>query len=175
MLQNKATRMFLSPIGLNKNMRNLFLSLIFCLLSCFSVFSQTAEKFDEFGYINCEEYLARMDATLNRAHENSSSTVVIFVYEGKEQVYNHRKNKIELFLPKFGSAKAKIRSIKGYILLKNFPLERFKFIQAGFRENSSVEIWLVPSGVNQPKPTPTLEKMKYRKGKATGFCLGCCG
>jgi hypothetical protein len=60
--------------------------------------------------------------------------------------------------------------------LRNFPrVERFNFIEAGFREKLTVEIWLAPNGATLPKPTPTLTKMKYRKGKAVGFCIDCCG
>ena len=156
-------------------MKIILLALFLNLLFCVSSFAQEAEKIDEFPYINCEEYLARMDAALNKAHDNPSATIFVIIYEGKEQVYNYRKNKIEFFLPKIGAAKAKIRSMKAYIgNFRNFPLERFEFVEARFRENSTIEMWLVPNGAKPPKPTPTLTKMKYRKGKASGFCLGCC-
>ncbi|HQU84444.1 MAG TPA: hypothetical protein PKY59_15005, partial [Pyrinomonadaceae bacterium] len=75
-----------------------------------------------------------------------------------------------------GSAKAKIESMKKYISnVKKLSLENFSFIEAGFRENSTIVFWNVPKGAEPPKPTPTLKKMKYRKGKAKGFCLYCCG
>jgi hypothetical protein len=151
-----------------------FLAFLFCCLFCVSAFSQSADKLDEFVNIPCDDYLGRMDAAMNKASENPSSTVYVLIYEGKEFRYNNRKKKTELVFPGFGSAKAKISSMKRYISLRSFPVERFKFVKAGFRENSTVEMWLVPSGGNQPKSTPTLTKMKYRKGKATGFCWWCC-
>ncbi len=155
-------------------MKTIFLASFFCILFCVSAYSQEAKKIDEFENINCEDYLSRMDSAINEAHNNPSSTIYVLIYEGKELKYNSRKNKTELVFPNFGSAKAKIRSIKKYLLLRNFPAERFMFVKAGFRKNSTVEIWLVSAGAMPPKSAPTLMKMKYRKGKATGFCTWCC-
>ena len=148
---------------------------MFCVLFCDSALSQSAEKLDEFENIPCDDYLARMDAAMNEAYKNPLSTVYLLIYEGKEMKYNSRKRKTELVFPGFGSAKAKIDSVKRYMSLRTFPIERFKFIKAGFRENSTVEIWIVPTEAIPPKSTPTLTKMKYRKGKSTGFCWWCCG
>src|SRR5687768_6522587 len=149
------------------------------LLALFFVFNVSAQdkesrKIDEFENIPCDEYLMRVDAAMVEAHNNPFSTIYVLIYEGKELKYNSRKNKTESVFPNFGSAKAKIRSIEKYLSIRKFPAERFEFVKAGFRENLTVEIWLVPVGATSPKPTPTLTKMKYRKGKATGFCIDCC-
>lgn len=152
------------------------LTIIFCLFSA-AVFAQTDEgrKIDEFADIPCDGYLARMDAVLVTAQNNPSSTVYVLIYEGKELKYNSRKKKKELVLPTFGSAEAKIRSIKKYFFsFRKFKGKNFTFVKGGFRESSGVEIWLVPAGGIPPKATPTIKKMKYRKGKATGFCTDCC-
>ncbi len=156
-------------------MKTTFLALLFCILFCSSAFSQEAKKIDEFENIPCDEYLARMDVAIVQAYDNPSSSIYVLIYEGKELKYNSRKKKTELVSPNFGSAKAKIRSMKQYISLRKFPAERFTFVKAGFRGNLTVEIWLVPTSVAEPKATLTLTKMKYRKGKASGFCLDCCG
>ncbi len=156
-------------------MKLLFLGFAFSLLFCVSAFPQKAEKFDEFDSYPCDQYLSIFDALLQRAYENPSSTVYVLIYEGKEREYNFRKRKAKFVLPKVGSAKAKIESMRKYLTLRNFSADRFSFIEAGLRENAAVEFWLVPSGATPPKPVPTLEKMKYRKGKASGFCTDCCG
>lgn len=153
-------------------MKTIFSVSFFCILFCASAFSQEAQKLDEFERITCDDYLARMDNTINEARNNPSSTIYILVYEGKEIKYNSRKKKDELALPTFGSAKAKIDSMKIY--LAKFGVENFSFIEAGFRETWIVEIWLAPKGASPPKPTPTVTKMKHRKGKAIGFCTWCC-
>lgn len=155
-------------------MKVVFSALLFCILFCVSVSAQEAEKLDEFSNTPCEDYLARMDAVLVHAQGDPSATVYVFIYEGKENIYNERKKKMEIMFPARGSAKAKIASMKKYLEYRKFPVERFKFIEAGFRENSTVELWLVPNAVEPPEPSPTLETMKYRKGKAIGFCVSCC-
>jgi hypothetical protein len=143
----------------------LFALLIFCTSS---VFSQEAVKIQEFKDTACEDYLARMDSVLTEAQNNPTAQVYVFVYEGRELKYNNRKNKMEWVFPAFGSAKAKISSIKKRY--REFSAERFTFVEAGFRENLTLEIWNVPPGAILPKPSPTLTKMKHRKGKPTGFC-----
>ena len=155
-------------------MKIILTALLFCVLFCFSVFSQDAQKVDEFGSIQCDDYLARMDNMIIQAKNNVNSRIYVLIYEGKETNYNYRKNKDELVFPTFGSAKAKINSIKKLLKQHKYFDDRFLFVEAGFREEYSVEIWLVPDGANPPEPSPTLKKMKYRKGKARGFCTSCC-
>jgi hypothetical protein len=155
-------------------MKSLAVTMFLCILFSLSAFSQEAQKIDEFENTPCDEYLGRIDVTIIQARDNSSSTVYVLIYEGKELKYNPRKNKTELVFPNYGQAKAKIRSIKKYLASRKFPVKRYSFVQAGFRENLTVEIWLVPQGAMPPKPTPTLTKMKYRKGKPMGFCIDCC-
>jgi hypothetical protein len=156
-------------------MKKLF-SVIFCsFLFCSSGFSQESEKIDEFSNLQCDEYLARIDNMIVHSQNNPTSTIYVFVYEGKEKKYNNRKKKTEDVFPAFGSAKAKIISMKKYIsVVRGFNIKNISFIEAGFREKLTVEVWLVPDSAVSPKPTPTLTKIKYRKGKANGFCLGCC-
>jgi len=50
------------------------------------------------------------------------------------------------------------------IAFYKFPMEKWLFINGGFRENFEVEFWLIPNGAAFPKPTATLETMTYRKG-----------
>lgn len=155
-------------------MKHLILALSLCILFCVAAFSQKAEKIDEFTNLTCEEYLSRMDGAISAARNNPSATVYVLIYEGKEQRYNSRQKKFVPISPAYGLAKAQIKTIKEYLKRDKSLNERFSFVEAGFRENSTVEIWLVPAGRTPPEPTPTLKKMKYRKGKAKGFCTGCC-
>jgi hypothetical protein len=156
-------------------MKAIFSALIFCLLSGISAFAQEARIFDAFGPLPCDHYLSRMDVAIIQARDNPSATVYVLIYEGKESGYNSRKKKMEYGFPIYGSAEAKIRSIKKYLSIRKLPVNRFSFVKAGFHEETFVEIWLVPRGAPPPKPTPTITKMKYRKGKAYGFCTDCCG
>jgi hypothetical protein len=156
-------------------MKAVFSALLFGLLLSVSTFSQEARKIDEFDIVPCDEYLGRMDNAIAQARENPSAKVYVLIYEGKESIYNRRKNKMELAFPAYGSTEAKIRSIKNYLSKRKLPIERFSFVKAGFRENTALEIWFVMPGAAPPKPAPTLKKMRYRKGKPVGFCTDCCG
>lgn len=161
-------------------MKKQLFSLLLLLSLSIIVSAQTpeAQKIDEFANVNCEGYLARMDNIFISALSDPSSKIYVFVYEGKltKPKYDSTGKSIgyESALPQMGLAKARIRSMKQYLKMKNMPPEKFVFIEAGFLENFKVELWNVPDGATPPKPTPTLKKMKYRKGKPVGFCLGCC-
>jgi len=155
-------------------MKSSILALLFCSLAYGQAVSQNAEKFDEFEETPCDEYLGRMDSAFANAHENPNTALYILIYEGKERSWSRRKNQIEWVFPTRRSVATKISSMKRYINLRKFPIDRVRIIRAGFRKHLSLEIWLVPRGAEPPKATPTLAKMKYRKGKAEGFCLWCC-
>ena len=143
------------------------------MIFCSSVFAQSAVKLDEFSAVNCDDYLARMDNVISEAQKNPTAKVHVFFYEGSSRTYYGKKEKA---LPVRGSVKAKTASMKKYIALRRgFSTDRFVFVEAGFREEELTQFWLVPKGIESPKPAPTLKKMKYRKGKAYGFCTECCG
>ncbi len=143
-----------------------------------SISAQTkeAQKIEQFRIVQCDDYLARMDNFSVQAQNDPSAFFYVFIYEGKESKYNSQKKREEIVAPTFGSAKAKIVSMKKYLtVMRGVSKDRIQFIEGGFRETSEAEIWLVPPGATPPKPTPTLTKMKFRKGKPIGFCLYCCG
>lgn len=149
-------------------------ALLMGLMMAVAATAQTAIKIDEFENLNCDEYLGRMDVTFAEASKDKSSSLLMLIYEGKEPEYNAGKNRIEIVSSKFGSAEAKFRSIKKYMSYRKFPVKRASFINGGFRERMTVEIWLIPSGAPLPKLSPTLTRMRYRKGGARGFCTDCC-
>ena len=156
-------------------MKLAFLAFIICSFLSVSAFAQTAEKLDEFQNPQCDEYLARMDRAISKADEDPTSNIYFLIYEGKEGRWSERKKKREFVYSAYGSVDAKIRSMKKYISIRGASVARYKYVKAGFRENLTVEVWLVPAGATSPAPTPTLTKMKYRKAKAIGFCTRCCG
>ena len=156
-------------------MKIIFLAILIGNVAFLSVFAQKAEKIDEFSNINCDTYLARIDNATIRVENDPTVLVYFLIYEGKEKRYDARSHRTVLINSPVGSAQAKIRSMKAYLLLRKSPLKNYVFVKAGFRENSTVEIWLVKNVSNLPKPTPTLEKGRYGRRKALGFCTGCCG
>jgi hypothetical protein len=130
---------------------------------------------DEFPVLGCDHYLMRLDNILSEARNNPAAQVHVLIYEGREVAYNSRTKKSELMLPTFGSADAKFRSIKKRLAYRELPPDRFRFVKAGFREDFILQAWLVPPGAKSPVQSPTLSKIRYRKGKPRGFCIECCG
>ncbi len=148
------------------------------LISAAGAFAQTGgTKIDEFGSIQCEDYLARMDSVTVQASNNPGAKMYVVVYEGKTKRYKYSKSgssTIVTLHPQYGLANATIRSMKKYLALKRVEPSAFVFVKGGFREDFTVEIFLVSNGEPAPEANPTVSKMKYRKGKPTGFCTGCC-
>jgi hypothetical protein len=132
-------------------------------------------KFYEFGNVNCEEYLATKDAFLSTLFRTPNTKAYVMVYEGKLPTeYEYDKNgksvPTKYLLPSRGEAKSRIRTMKRHLAFRRYPADKIVFVEAGFREDYTVEFWLVPDDSEPLKPTPTLKQMKYRKGKPVDFC-----
>ncbi len=150
------------------------------LLSVSSIISISAQnnksrKVDEFGDLRCEDVLAKLDnLAIKRNFDELDSIAFIIVYEGKYFDYSSfdaKKRMVSKYeLPIFGEAIARTQSMQLRLKRWNYPMSKFYFIDGGFKENFTVEFWLVPEGANPPKPKPTLEEMKYRRGKTEDFC-----
>jgi hypothetical protein len=138
-------------------------------------YSQESTKFDEFGRIPCDEYLAIMDEAIQRASEDPTAKVYFFVYEGKVVGTVGNTKRQTVVYPYPASAKAKIRSMKKLVSVRKAPIQDFEFIDGGYRDAPAVEIWLVPHSAVPPRATPTIAKMRLRKGRPRGFCTSCCG
>src|SRR5215204_7653582 len=98
------------------------LAIVFFLLTA-NVFAQIREarKIDEFGAITCDEYLARADTMITARANNPTEMVYVFIYEGKEKRAIYKNGKVtgyKSIFPQYGSAKAKIESMKKYIKLR---------------------------------------------------------
>jgi len=159
-------------------MKKQFLIFLFLLSFVLSIAAQTKEarKFDEFSHYYCDDMLARLDYFVNDIMKESNAKGFIIVYEGKysKQINNRKgENELKTFLPRFGESTVRTRIMQNYLInFRRFPKEKVLFLSGGFRENHTVELWIVPNGANSPKPTPTLEKIKYRKGKPEDICAG---
>lgn len=147
-------------------MRRLITSIILFFLFSASAFTQEkVEQIDEFGSLMCDDYLSHFDQAIFQSQINPTSKIYFYIYEGKEYYQGQFRDSA------LGSAKAKIESVKKYISkTRGISLKNFGFLRAGFRRKMTVEIWLVPKGALPPAATPSLKRIKYRKGKAKGFC-----
>ncbi len=120
-----------------------------------SVFAQRAEKVDEFySFAQCDDYISRLDNFAVHLQNNPKSAGVAIFYEGK---YWNR-------LPIFGEVQNRIQKVRLHYKYRKFENRSILYINGGFRESAIIELWIVPKGAKFPKPTPTLNIMKYRKG-----------
>ncbi|MDQ3800446.1 MAG: hypothetical protein M3384_13440 [Acidobacteriota bacterium] len=155
------------------------------LLTALTVFPQQqqqqqreAEKIDDFEATSCDDYRGRLDRLLVSVNNSSGAKGYVIVYPGnlKQFIYDRNwKNKgIKYVKPAANYARELIGYFKSHLRLRRFPAERIVFIEGGFREEFTIEFWLVPKDAAPPTPTPTLKKIKQAKpGKyAEGFCGG---
>jgi hypothetical protein len=154
----------------------LFLSICYLALSSMSLAQIKVEaiKVAEFGNHSCEEYLQRMDIFISELDKTSESKGYIMVYDGKSPKFVKDKNgKYVLsryILPQRGEAAARIKTMKRRLRFRVVPYEKFVFVNAGFRQEYTVEFWVVPFGAEAPKSSPTVKLIKYRRGKPHDFC-----
>ena len=134
------------------------------LFSC--AFAQEARKIDEFGDVTCADITFRSINFFDEVRKIQNSTGYVIVYNGK-LTYNAKDKPL---YPHRNEAKSEIENIKTRIDLNRFDKKRVVFIEGGLRDYLTVEFWLVPKNTTPPKPTPTLTKMKYRKGKPKNPC-----
>ena len=116
-------------------------------------------KFDEFGDINCEDEYARLDNFAVQLQNEPSAQGYIIFYGGRR--FRSR-------LPRVGEAAARAGRLKPYLVSRRgIPAERVVVINGGYRENFSVELWIVPPGAEPPKPSVEVpvSAIKFRKGK----------
>ena len=108
-----------------------------------SAWPQQLGKLDEFGDVTCEDELARLDRLALEAQKTPNSQVHIIVYAGRRG----RRNE----------ALARAARMKFYLVRnRGLPRNRIVTLDGGYRENLTIELWLVSSGDTRPLPTPTL-------------------
>ena len=139
-------------------------TLLVVLLSPFvsaSDLVSTTRNFDEFGDINCEDEMARLDNfAIQLQHEPQAKGVIIF-YGGK--TFRGR-------LPRRGEAEARAARLKPYLVgRRGIPTNQVVVINGGYADEWRATLWVVPSGANIPTPFPTVQAkdIKFRKGKAS--------
>lgn len=146
---------------LRKITRSLLLTLLLTLV-CFgqatdeTILRQDTKnpiKVDDFGRTGDCETGGRLDNFLIRVQENPDATGYIITYHGRNA------------LPADYEVIAYERIIKNHLTFRNQDASRFTFLNGGFREELSIELWLVPSGASEPTPTDTVSAPVMPKGK----------
>jgi hypothetical protein len=117
--------------------------------------SVEARKLMEFGNVGWEDEMARLDYLNTKLGEEPQSIAYIIVYGGRR---GDRR----------GETQARMACIRDYMLnRRGLSSDRIVITNGGYREESTVELWLAAPGENRPTATPTVsaKAVKFKKGK----------
>ena len=151
-------------------MRTKCICVIMLLIFPITVSSQTsnqAQKVDEFGITNCDDWMARSENLSSKMREDESSLGYIIYYGGRVNIQPYGSPHTRR-LPRRGEAFARAAAIKSrYVNSLGIDGNRIMLLNGGYRENWTVELWLVPKGGRPPLPTPSLKEsvIRFRKGR----------
>ena len=157
-------------------MKSKFL-IVFLFFFAFASFApaqtKKARKLFDLSTFDCEELKIRSYDFAYEINKASRSKGYVIVYEGKDQKSVYDKNgkfeKYKYIFPLRGQLNQRIQGIRGMLNFIKAPLEQIKIVNGGLREKFAIEYWIVPNGGKSPRPMPTLNTMKYRKGKIHKF------
>lgn len=106
-------------------------------------------KFDEFGDINCEDELARLDNIAIHLQNEPAFQFHILVYGGRNGPRNE--------------AMARAVRMKSYLIqTRGVDPQRISIVDGGYREELMCELWLSPRGAPAPVATPTVDPQYVR-------------
>jgi hypothetical protein len=121
--------------------------------------SGPTRPFDEFGDINCEDEMARLDNFAVQLQNDPSSKGLIVFYGGR---------RFRGQLPKQGEAEARAARLKPYLVeRRGIPTDTVMIVGWGYTEDWRVQLWIVPRGASIPDRLITIpfKDIKFRKGK----------
>lgn len=111
-------------------------------------------KLDEYGNIKWEDEQARLDNFAIEVLYNPDARGYLFCYGGR--------------VGRVGEARRRCARAKNYVSgYRNVEASRIVTVDGGFREDLTVELWVVPPGATPPQATPTVAvgEVRFVKGK----------
>jgi hypothetical protein len=107
------------------------------------------KRFDEFPSVAFDDDKARLDNLAIELQNNPGSTGYVFAYAGR----NSRAGEAD----RMGR-----RAIEYLTTTRGLSSDRVRFVNGGYRDSNTFELWLVPQGAEPPRPTPTLTPDEVR-------------
>ena len=103
-----------------------------------------AREYDECNSCSLDDQKARLDNLAIELQNDPSTRAYILAYGGRTKPLNQ----VEKLMSR----------ARDYLVTKRgIDSSRIEVINGGFREEDSVELWIVPSGAAAPRPTPTVQ------------------
>jgi hypothetical protein len=103
------------------------------------------DKYDAWGDIRLEDETARLDKIANQLKEWRLSIVYLVIHAGQKACN--------------GEAKARGIRAKNYLLKRQIEPERIVWIDGGWKKQLTVDVWIWPPQLGQPK-VPTTDTLK---------------
>lgn len=111
-----------------------------------------AREFDECNSCSLDDQKARLDNLAVELQNDPSTRAYILAYGGR--------------MSPLGQVEKLMSRSRDYLITqRGIDASRIEVVNGGFREEDSVELWIVPSGAAAPKPTPTVQAGDVNPGK----------
>jgi len=119
---------------------------------------QNARKANEFTGVNWENAMANLDSFTIEMQNVPQGYGVVFVYGGQARRLNE--------------ANAFLKCMKDYLVMRRrVDVNRLIFVNGGYRDNVSVELWLAQDRADAPNPSPTIKPaaVKFKGRRITNW------
>ena len=111
-----------------------------------------AREFDECNNCTFDDQKARLDNLAVELQNDPSTRGYILAYGGR--------------MSPVGQVNKLMSRARDYLVTqRGIDASRLVVVNGGFREEDSVELWIVPSGAGAPLPTPTVQAGEVNPGK----------
>ena len=129
-----------------------------------------ARKIEEISDFCCEYVRSVLDGFLAKLQNNPGAKGGVIFYDGKNHNICNKKRP-----PKRGELSLIVETVENHFNFRSFPTKEFVWINGGYREDWTIELWIIPKNAKLPEADPTIkkEKIKFRSGKAKDIDLQC--
>jgi hypothetical protein len=111
-----------------------------------------AREFDECNNCTFDDQKARLDNLAVELQNDPSTRGYVIAYGGR--------------MSPVGQVEKLMSRAREYLVTqRGIDASRLVVVNGGFREDDSVELWVVPSGASAPQPTPTVQAGEIKRRK----------
>jgi hypothetical protein len=113
-----------------------------------------AQEYDECNSCSFDDQKARLDNLAVELQNDPSTRAYIIAYGGR--------------MSPLGQVQRLMKRTRDYLITqRSIDASRLVVVNGGFREEDSVELWIVPSGAAAPRATPTVQAGEVNPGRKT--------
>jgi hypothetical protein len=127
--------------------------------------ANTPRRVDEYGAINCEDEMARLDNYAIEVQNAPSARAVVIVYGGRRGT---RRDEV----------RARMAYVKHYLAVyRGIDRRLIQVFSGGFRESLATELYIIPAGAGAKlliNPTVSPKDVIFERGKVGSRIRACC-